>query len=54
MMGYDWIAHMVENESIVHHESDDFYENIKNFRDTNWEQCTNNVKENRNIKSNLK
>ena len=54
MMGYDWIAHMVENQSIVQHESDDFFEKIKDFRDTNWEQCTNHVKENKDRKSNLK
>ena len=52
-MGYDWIAHMVENESIVHQESDVFFKRIKDFRDTNWKQCTI-TKEHQDTKSNIK
>lgn len=39
MMGYDWIAHMVDNESVLHDQSDDYFEQIENFRKDNWEQC---------------
>jgi len=39
MMGYDWIAHMVENESVVHNASDNFFEKIEDFRKENWEHC---------------
>ncbi|XP_066928635.1 migration and invasion-inhibitory protein-like [Clytia hemisphaerica] len=40
MMGYDWIAHMVENESVVHQESDNYFEQINQFRNDHSEQCT--------------
>lgn len=39
MMGYDWIAHIVDNKSILSDQSDKFFDEIGKFRRENLSEC---------------
>ncbi|XP_065667418.1 migration and invasion-inhibitory protein isoform X4 [Hydra vulgaris] len=39
MLGYDWIAGMLENDSYINEKSDEFFDEICKFRQTNAEDC---------------
>ncbi|XP_047127011.1 uncharacterized protein LOC105846310 isoform X2 [Hydra vulgaris] len=39
MLGYDWIVGMLENDSYINEKSEEFYDEICKFRQTNAEDC---------------
>jgi len=39
MLGYDWIANILDNDTNVDGFSDEFFENIKSFREKNLYEC---------------
>ena len=39
LLGYDWIASILDNEAITMDQSDRFLEDIKEFRRVNREEC---------------
>ena len=39
MMGYDWISAMVDNDSSINDKPDNFFEELKEFRKSNWNEC---------------
>ena len=40
LLGYDWIAGVLENDSVVMNNSEDYFDDIKNFRRENKDECT--------------
>lgn len=39
MMGYDWIASMLDNETSLNDRSDSFFNDLREFRKENWNDC---------------
>ena len=39
MLGYDWIAGILDNTSYLAEKSDDFFDNLKEFRRVNKDDC---------------
>ena len=44
MMGYDWIATMLENKTPIEDLSDDFFKQIEEFRRLNYDECKSSYK----------
>ncbi|XP_045162569.2 uncharacterized protein LOC123527278 isoform X2 [Mercenaria mercenaria] len=43
MLGYDWIAALIENDSNAVNQSETFFEDLKEFRRLNLEECVNSM-----------
>lgn len=41
MLGYDWIAALIENDSNAVNQSETFFDELREFRRTNLEECVN-------------
>ena len=39
LLGYDWIAGILDNESYISEKPDDFFDDIKEFRRVNKNDC---------------
>ena len=39
LLGYDWIAGILDNESYLSEKPDDFFDDIKEFRRVNKKEC---------------
>lgn len=39
MLGYDWIAGILDNTSYIAEKSDDFFDDLKEFRRVNKDEC---------------
>ena len=39
LMGYDWIAGLMDNKSLEQHHPDKFYDDLKLFRRSNRDEC---------------
>ena len=39
LLGYDWIAGVLENESAVMNHADDYFDDIMHFRKSNKNEC---------------
>jgi len=39
LMGYDWIAGMLDNETSINDRSDNFFNEMREFRKDNWNDC---------------
>ena len=39
MLGYDWIAGILDNTSYLAEKNDDFFEDLKEFRRVNKDEC---------------
>lgn len=45
MMGYDWIAGCLDNDSYINEQSDQFFQDIEEFRRLNRDECKTAVKD---------
>ena len=43
MLGYDWIAALIDNDSNAINQSETFFEDLKEFRRLNLEECVNSM-----------
>ena len=39
MVGYDWIAAMVDNDVSINDRPDEFFQDLDAFRKENWNEC---------------
>ena len=42
-MGYDWIAALLDNDPQAVNQSETFFEDLKEFRKVNLDECVNNM-----------
>jgi hypothetical protein len=40
LLGYDWIAGMLDNDSYISQKDDSFFDDLKEFRRVNRSECT--------------
>ncbi len=40
LLGYDWIAGMLDNDSYISQKDDSFFDELKEFRRVNRSECT--------------
>ena len=40
LLGYDWIAGMLDNDSYISQKDDSFFNDLKEFRRVNRSECT--------------
>lgn len=43
MLGYDWIAALIENDPAAVNRSETFFDELKEFRKLNLEECVNQI-----------